>query len=207
MWPSSLCRAVTMKSLQTPAPVMATFKPQSFKSLYPVQLHVMELVGKVRVFIWVRLESAKSAANEWETGEIKVKAMSSSAGERSGSCTSTTRFGSGFSFRFTAVKRWATDSGSVICQSTNDCMCMFNLSCDRTHDLLSSSVKHKIIFKKVSFCSPNESQCGPMSIQLHGQKNSKNAFCIMQKRKSRRLLKYLQVTLIMYLSLHYIRIY
>lgn len=60
---------------------MATFKPQSFKSLYPVQPHVMELVGKVRVFIWVRLESVKSAADESETGEIKVKAMSSSAGE------------------------------------------------------------------------------------------------------------------------------
>ncbi len=150
MWPSSLCRALTMKSLQTPAPVMATFKPQSFKSLYPVQLHVMELVGKVRVFIWVRLESVKSAANEWETGEIKVKAMSSSAGERSRSCTSTSRFGIGFSFRFTAVKRWPTDSGSVICK-VNDCMCMFNLSCVRKHDLLSFSVKHKIILKKSVF--------------------------------------------------------
>lgn len=124
VWPSFLCRAVTMKSLQTPAPVMATFKPKSFKSLYPVQLHVMELVGKVRVFIWVRLESVKSAANESETGEIKVKAMSSSAGERSRSCTSTTRFRIGFSFRFTAVMRWATDFGSVICQSTDDVVCV-----------------------------------------------------------------------------------
>ncbi len=94
-----------MKSLQTLAPVMAKFKLQSFKSLYPVQLHVMELVGKVRVFIWVRLESVKSAANEWETGEIKVKAMSSSAGERSRSCTLTTRFRIGSSFQFTVVQR------------------------------------------------------------------------------------------------------
>lgn len=113
-----------MKSLQTPAPVMATFKPQSFKSLYPVQLHVMELVGKVRVFIWVRLESVKSAANESETGEIKVKAMSSSAGERSRSYSSTTSFGIGFRFWFTTVMRLATDFGSVV-------TCMFKLSCDQ----------------------------------------------------------------------------